>query len=418
MSGQPRKRRMLVITFSYAPMLNARAFRWTALAGYFAARGWEVDVVTSWHAEARDEGPVRVHRAGWTWVERLRGTLRRQRGQTAGGPAPRSSALRRLRDALWKPLYWPDSSVPWYWPARRLALRLVAERRHDAIVSVAPTFTGVLVGRRAKAAHPAARWLLDVGDPFSLQADAAPNNRVLYGALNRRAEGAALARADAVSVTTEQTAARYREAFPQARSKIAVIPPLFSMEGAPAEPLFAADGVLRLVYVGTLYRGLREPEFLLTLFEAVRARRPGAELHFFGDSHQFAQALSTRPGVRVHGTVSRETIARAMAGASVLVNLGNRSADQLPSKLVEYAAAGRPILNVAPRRGDLSAAMLEGHPDALTLYEERAPSPQQLSVLDSFLAGLPRRADAGAIEAWLAPYRLPRIGAAYEALLA
>jgi hypothetical protein len=52
MSAAPR--RLLLVSFSYEPMLHARAFRWTALAKHFAARGWEVDVLTSWQPGARE----------------------------------------------------------------------------------------------------------------------------------------------------------------------------------------------------------------------------------------------------------------------------------------------------------------------------------------------------------------------------
>jgi len=81
-------RRMLVISFSYAPMLNARAFRWTALAAHFAAHGWQVDVLTSRQPGLPAEesaGQLRVHRVGSAWAESLRGLLRRRRGQVVHG---------------------------------------------------------------------------------------------------------------------------------------------------------------------------------------------------------------------------------------------------------------------------------------------------------------------------------------------
>lgn len=431
MRAQNPPRRMLLISFSYAPMLNARAFRWTALAEHFASTGWEIDVVTSRQpgmAPGEAQGALRIHRAGWRWAEALRGLLRRQRGQV-----PESSGNKRgfaglllqmLRERVWRHLYWPDSSCLWYWPARRAALRLVEAHEHDVIVSVSPGFTAVLVGKAARRAQPRARWVIDVGDPFSLQVDAAPNNATLYGTLNRRAERDAFARADAIAVTTAQTAARYADAFPESSAKVRVIPPLLSIGPASSDArVFDEEGVVRFVYVGTLYRGLREPGFLLELFGALCARRPAArhELHFFGDVHQFADLLRAsqeRLPVKLHGTVPRETIARAVEGASVLVNIGNSSSDQLPSKVVEYAASGKPILNIARNAADTSAAFLGSYPDKLTLYDAgRQPAPEQIEEIEKFSRSLPRRIPAGQLEAWLAPYRLPEIAERYEALL-
>jgi glycosyltransferase involved in cell wall biosynthesis len=425
-------RRLLIITFSYAPMLNARAFRWTALANHFAGQGWEVDVVTSWQPGTRAEAGerLRVHRVGWRWAEHLRKVLRQQRGQLPTGAQVRSGSLGRglqaVRQAVWRHVYWPDASAPWYWPARSAAVRLVRDRRHDTVISVSPTFTAVLVGQAALREHPGAKWVIDIGDPFSLQMDAAPNNRRLYGSLNRRVERLALRRAHRVSVTTTQTALRYAQEFPETALKLQVIPPLLSIPVSRNDgPFFAEDGTLRLVYIGTLYRGLREPHFMLQIFEGLRQRMPARryELHLFGDAHEFSGVLQewrerTGPALHVHGMAPRETVARAVEGAHLLINIGNSSSDQLPSKVVEYAASGKPILNLARSPGDSSALFLESYPDKLTLFDTGSPpSAADVKMLDSFTAHLPRRLPADTVASWLAPYRLPQVAARYEELL-
>ncbi len=410
-------RRMLVISASYAPVLNARAFRWTALAEHFAGNGWEVEVVTMLHPDApAPSGPgpgVRVHRVGFGRVEGVRGRAR-------SASASAFSLARRF----WRALYWPDGDCVWYWPARRAAVDLVRERSPDAIVSVSPTFTAVLAGRAAHQRSPAAKWIIDLGDPFSLETDIPANNRALYAALNARTERRAFGQAHAISVTTPLTARRYAEAFPESAGKIHVVPPLLSIPSADAQPLFRPGAALRLVYVGTLYRRLREPGFMLQLFEALRTRNPGGcELHLFGDVQAFASMLNEwrsrlEGALQVHGAVPRETVARAVAGADILVNIGNTTRDQLPSKVVEYAASGRPILNLARQADDSSASFLETYPDRLTLLDTGAPPASgQVDALAAFAAGLPRRLARERVDAWLAPYRLPRIAAQYEGLL-
>lgn len=432
MSAAPRPRRLLVISFSYAPMLHARAFRWTALTRHFASRGWEVDVLTSWQPGAAESvaGTLRIHRVGWRWAENLRNLLQRRRGQTAASGASAHGAgsrlLHAIRSVLWQPFYWPDSSCFWYWPAKMAALRLVREKAHDVVVSVTPTFTGALVGESVHRAHPDVRWVLDVGDPFSLQVHAAANNVRLYGALNRRVERRLLSEADAISVTTSQAAARYAEAFPESAGKIQVIPPLFSLPDEPLAASSGSPGALRFVYVGTLYRKLREPGFLLQIFDALLKRMAGKplELHLFGDTHQFADLLvgwRQRLGdaLQVHGSVPRAEVAAAIEEAAVLVNIGNRSEDQLPSKVVEYVASGKPILNIASAEGDLSAAFLRTYPDKLLLHDAGAvPSAEQIGELERFCGGLPRRVDEREVQALLEPYTLPRIASAYETLFA
>jgi glycosyltransferase involved in cell wall biosynthesis len=425
-------RRILIITFSYAPMLNARAFRWTTLARHLARTGWEVDVLTSWQPGAEPEAGERlqIRRVGWRWAEHLRKMLRQQRGQLAAG-APASSgtlarALQGVRQAVWRHVYWPDASAPWYWPARRAAIDLVRERRHDTVVSVSPTFTAVLVGQAALQEHPRAKWVIDIGDPFSLQLHAAPNNRHLYGSLNRRVERLALQRADWVSVTTTQTAQRYAREFPETAPKLRVIPPLLSIPAAEGGASASADdGTVRLIYIGTLYRSLREPHFMLQLFDALRQRTPDRryELHLFGDTHEFSALLRqwrerVGPALHVHGMAARDTVARAVEGAHLLINIGNSSSDQLPSKVVEYAASGKPILNLARSEGDSSALFLASYPDKLTMFDNgNPPSAADVDALASFTMRLPRRLAPDEVASWLAPYRLPAVAARYEELL-
>ena len=432
MKASSSPRRLLIVSFAYAPMLSARAFRWTSIAEYFAAAGWEVDVVTSWApgtSDPEERRGLRVHRPSWRWTERLRAELGNMGQQapaaSARRPGPFAHVLQYLRAQVWRRLYWPDTSCLWYFPAARRAEALVRERGHDAMVSVSPTFTGMLVGRAARAARPELRWLLDYGDPFSLQEQAPPNNPALYAALNRRVERDVLARSDAISFTTQATAERYAAAFPEVAARLHVIPPLLSTADDGGEPMFERDGTERFVYVGTLYRGLREPAFMLDLFEALCARTPGKrrELHLFGDTIAFADLLAERQqrlgGVlKVHGMVPRAVANRAVRDADVLVNIGNDTRDQLPSKVVEYAAAGKPILNIAHGPEDSSAAFLRSYPAALTVFHRSGESAAaHAEAVTSFLAAASRQLPAADVEAWVAPYRLERIGARYAELL-
>jgi glycosyltransferase involved in cell wall biosynthesis len=56
-----------------------------------------------------------------------------------------------------------------------------------------------------------------------------------------------------------------------------------------------------------------------------------------------------------------------MYDADVLVNLGNDTPYQLPSKVVEYLAAGKPVLNIASRPDDSPAAFFSQYGIALCL---------------------------------------------------
>lgn len=442
MTAAPRQpRSVLIVSFSYWPAANARSFRWTALAEDWARRGMRVVVVCAWTpgaAEREMVNGVQVYRVGIRAVERLRATLARSRqsapAQETGGKAAQSLGGRARRAAgraiasLWQRLYWPDTACLWYFPALRQARELARSAPPDAVISVSPEFTAVAVGRAlAGSRSRQVAWLIDLGDPFSFLSEAPPNNTRLYAGLNRKFERKCLAGASAVTVTNETTAQRYRELFPECAGKLHVIPPLLTLDVQPATASTTAEpGPVRFVYLGRLYRTIRRPDFLLALFAGLLERGGGAncELHFYGDASEcaasfvpYAPLLGRQ--IHLHGPIPRSQVPEAMRQATVLVNIANTTDYQLPSKIVEYAVAGKPILNLAATDADCSGKFLASYPLHLTLLAAAGgPSVRDYDQVRELLARARQPADPGAISAWLDRYRLPAVSASYLQILA
>jgi glycosyltransferase involved in cell wall biosynthesis len=420
---------ILILCPIYPPDRSPRAYRWAAIAERWAAEGKRVEIVAIRKpGDARHElrNGVAVYRVGGL-IERLRGAFGRASHRAAdsqgGAPARPGRALAAMlyRRTLGR-LAWPDYAFDWYPAALAKAGALVDAGAVDAMVSVSHPFTPHLVGMALKRRRPELRWLADIGDPFSLADEAPLNNRMLYGGLNRRAERRMLELADAAVVTVERCRADYAAAFPAVAGKLAVIPPLLSLPRPRGEatPVFPAAGQ-HLLCVGTLYRRLRDPGPLLRLFAALRRRRADLHLHFMGDINDcgpcFAPWQAELAGaLHLHGTVPRDRLAAAMQEADALVNIGNATPYQLPSKLVEYVASGRPILNLATSPEDSATAFLAGYPAALTLATDGdAPAPAVEAAL-SFLAQPPCAA-AETVQRFLEPFGIERIAGAYARLL-
>lgn len=420
--------KLLVLTYHYAPDANPRAFRWTALTRYMAGLGHEVAVVAGWKpGQARREilDGVTVWRVGGSLVERLRRLMRASgpAAQTAG-KAPTASWLSRLARSLytttWRRLYWPDHAALWIAPARRAASRLLRQGSFDALITVSHPFSSHWAGLKLKRERPGLRWLCDVGDPFAFFTEIPLNNHKLYAARNFRAEAQVLGQADAVAVTVESCRQSYIAHFPATESKLTVIPPLLS---APAvEASTPPAGRIRLVYSGTLYPGLRDPGYLFQIVMALLERGIDCELHLFGQLNDCERLIRSLPGhgrerIVVHGIVDRLLLARELAEASALVNIGNQTRHQLPSKLVEYVAAGRPILNLHTGSDDSSLAFLAHHPAALSIgITGQAPDEKAVNQVLAFLRA-PPTVDPATTSAMIAPYRTDAIGNAYLALL-
>lgn len=423
-----QQKRVLIISFSYQPLNNPRAFRWTHLSEKFVAAGHSVDVVTSWIPGCPDVervGNLSIYRAGWKFLERVRGRRRHAREQAGKVAMPETPsllgktkrALSRGMNWLWVSLYWPDPSCLWFFPARRTVATLIAQKQYDVIISVSPTFTAVAVGHSVRKRMPGAVWMLDLGDPFSFLEGAPPNNAAIYADLNRWYERRAFRQADVISVTNPQTQQRYAEVFPESATKLQVIPPLLSLPERSSKSTVPG----RLVYVGTMYRNIREPGFLLELFR--RSLEAGlsheTELHCYGDVSscldiiaEYEPLLSDR--VFFHGVVPREIAAQALDEAHLLVNIGNETTYQLPSKVVEYAATGKPVINLAKSRMDSSVGFFAAYPCALNLISNM-PLPDEAAVADfvKFIQEAPPLMERNALADWLSPYTSENVVAAY-----
>jgi glycosyltransferase involved in cell wall biosynthesis len=419
-------------------MLNPRAFRWTALAEEFARRGVGVKVVCSWQPGLpRKERvqAVEIHRVGNRFFERSRALLGHlKRNDHLSGAASSlgrgGAALGKAAGWLWQGIAWPDTTCVWYAPARRKAAALLRERPGCAVVTVSPSFTAALVGYAVTRKRMGVPWVMDMGDPFSIAEGSPPNNVRLYKNLNRKAELAVFRCASYVTFTNPKILHRYAAMYPEVEKKMRVIPPLVndsdtSRKIRPKETR-RKQTCIRIVYSGSLYRRLRRPEYLLLLFEGLVKMDvlPLLELHFIGNIEECLEAFPpfTRrfgSAIRVHGLVSREEAQAAVREADVVVNLGNQSDCQLPSKLVEYAAAGKPILNIIRNYEDTSKEFMKDYVAILNLHDlDGAPSEKEIRIAADFI----RKVVFGDWEetvrgAWIGQFRTPIIAEKYAPLL-
>lgn len=366
--------RILIVTYRYAPSSSPRAFRWAAIAEEWARQGHEVTVVASRMPGTEDRETrkgVQIVRTGPAW--------RAGEGSEGGSirrPSLARQVLRAIYRLLWRPFQWPDFAAIWGKPAFRTALELGPP---NVLITVSHPFTAHMAGLKLKRAWPGVRWVADVGDPFCFLTQSPPNNRLLFGALNVSAERAVMRTADAVSVTCEGAKSEYAVRFPESESKIVVIGPLLADGPVLATtPATGADAPLRCVFAGRFYRDIRNPGPILAMLGALQESAPELkpELHIFGDTSDCAEAFDPLPrGVVLHGFVPHDQALEGLLSGHVLIHIGNANSYQLPSKVVEYVALGRPILNFASTSKGSAAAFFRGFDRTLTIDTTSADYP-------------------------------------------
>ena len=423
--------KLLIVTYSYSPDLTPRAFRWSAIAAQLARRGHQVHVLCSGVSKeglsVEPDNVVQVFRVK-DWLLNASARVAPGSGNTksaieANGRSLLRSLIRKTVRAVWRTLYWPDYACGWIIPAIRVARQMCVNNDYDWIISVSHPFSGHVIGMAAKRCSPQSRWFVDISDPYS-GGRPLPNNFAIYSKLNRVVEGRVMTGADAISVTTESTKALYESSFPVSSRKIYVIPPLLSLPELDQASPWQVDGTVRLVFVGTLYKKLRSPKFLLACIVSLSRTFPAQrfELHFYGSVNDCGDDFLMVPdmlncSVLIHGLVSRQKVALAMIGADVLVNIGNDSETQLASKVIEYMAVGKPILNVVSIARDASISALADYPSTLTVFRSGSePSFDVIKALGDFVLN-PRPVDDLCIDLIRSQFSEDHVARIYASIL-
>ena len=112
------------------------------------------------------------------------------------------------------------------------------------------------------------------------------------------------------------------------------------------------DGPIRLMYAGTLGRK-HNPLLLLELLDSVRAKGVDAMLIVVSEgvgADDLAEAARGRSDVRILGYQPAEDLSNVLASADVMIALLEPDAAQfsVPSKVLSYLSAGRPIIALVP----------------------------------------------------------------------
>ncbi len=266
---------------------------------------------------------------------------------------------------------------PDYAPHRRVAFErafggaLVArlrDERPDVVVTAnLPLFVAARLTRHVRRSGlPWLLWHQDVvslavGDEAQrrLPAPVARGARALAESIERRALRAAAAVVPIGDAFVEQYA---RWGLQPAR--LQVVPnwaPLDEIRPGPRDNAWTrrqglGETSLRLVYAGTLGRK-HNPDLLVDLGRELRRRGVDAEMVVVSEGEEadrLARRAVDEPGLSVLPYQEASQLPHVLAAGDVLVALLEPGASQfsIPSKVLTYLAAGRPVLGLVPATND------------------------------------------------------------------
>ncbi|PKP62122.1 hypothetical protein CVT91_00620 [Candidatus Atribacteria bacterium HGW-Atribacteria-1] len=380
--------KVLIVIYSYYPKISPRAFRWSAISEYLVKKGNDVDVICAWSPGLiRNEriNCVNIYRVGNTPIEIIRNRYNKnifKKNKILKKNTELKNVLSLVKWVninIWRKICWPDPICLWFFPAIKKAKELVKINKYNVLISVSLPFTPHLIGLKIKKYYPGITWVMDIGDPFYFLYSTPTNNHKLYKKINYLIESKSLKCADRIAVTTRGTLEKYINIFPESTRKIHVIPPLISSTNKikSKNSIFINHDKIKLVFMGTMYKKIRNPRFLLKVFNKLLDTNLAErlELHIFGninDCFDFfipcKEILNKK--IFIHGKVNHEIALQALSDADFLINIGNTVSYQLASKVAEYANSGKPIINFSENKMDASIIFFNKYPASLNLLEK------------------------------------------------
>lgn len=422
-----RGKRLLAVSWCMPPGLFPRSIQVARLLKGLERLGWKSSVITPSPSsrastDPMDEDLARTYAGNYDTVLADLSRVDPEYGPWLARWQQRWSGETDLtRDELWMKR------------AFERAQHFIRHRRVDALATFAQPWSDHRIGLAIAEWQPVLPWVAHFSDPWvdslyeaDLPADVAQQNRAT--------EAQVIARANAVVFTNQYAADLVMAKYPGTlRKKAHVVPHTMDTELLAKLGVVRPNGSspagrpLRLSHVGNLFAGRRRANALFEALATVNARRPLAgrlELVLLGEGSGLYEArgkvfeLSLEPIVTFRQRVPHLESLAAMAESDVLV-LIDAPADTnvfMPSKVVDYLMADRPILALTPKAGSTAEIMSQlGYPIV---------DPQDAGQVVAAIEELLRRHEAGELApshhgaAYIRQFGLDETSRAFDVILA
>lgn len=322
-----------ILTGHFYPQLHPRAFRANELALEFARRGHEVTVTNCWSITDFDyksyekTNNLRIVNLGI--IQSASDSSAKKAMFSSNNKV--SCYLRFIKE------YLVAGRTP-------ISSRIIAKKMSigddtDLVIALSTPFS-CLWGLSQYVLKNGKKFvaIADSGDPFyySKQYSKAP--------WFKHIERNVYKNFDYLTIPTENAIQLYSPLIPE--KKIKIIPQGFRMDNLN---LYKGDfeGPVRIAYAGVFYRDIRNPEFL---FRYLSECKKDFELHLFMRSRdslidEYLEKYPSLKGKVFVSSLPHDELLFELSRMHFLVNIENLSNTQMPSKLIDYGMAGRPVFS-------------------------------------------------------------------------
>lgn len=322
------KQKILIASSGFFPENSPRSFRATELSKEFAREGHDVTVITKQRG-AEAEAFCRNH--GITLKELSPLILK---PLPIAKPRILNLITRAINRVLLLVAEYPDIELMF-----KYSRAMRKENGYDLLISVAvphPVHWGIAWSwnrSRAKC------WVADCGDPY-MGNESDSFKKLFYF---KYIEQWMFRKADYIAVPVASAVQAY---FIEFNSKIKIIPQGVKFEEFEgASHRYEPHPIPTFAYAGAFIPGNRDPRALLTY---LLAQRIEFRFYLYTTTPYVVEGMIKQSDGRIvlMSIIPRKELIETLAAMDFIVNIENTSTTQLPSKLIDYYLAHRPVLSL------------------------------------------------------------------------
>ncbi len=348
-------KKILIVSYNFAPRHTVGAIRPTKLAQYLSEAGNEVDVVTVKpygeldHSMDRSlDGIHRIDHIDRVIVDEKPASNRSAAPKTAAVGYKKMNPLRKLKRELYEYKKIFNSKRFTRDFVRLVKSDLGRFRSYDAVITTYGPAASHLCGLKFKKLCPGVKWIADFRDPMVVNTTTAATLK-----FRQRVQAEVCRKADRLVAVSN---GYYERIFDdEAKKKASVIYNGFDRGDIDASAV-TRDGEFSFTYVGAMYEGKRDFSPLLDvlgeLISEGRINAADVNIKYAGNTFAVLKKQAERCGFAGRltdlGRLSREDCLKLQASSRhLLLSTWNEKNESgvFPGKFLEYIMIGRPIIS-------------------------------------------------------------------------